>query len=177
MRIPALLAATATAATAITGLTTTTAVSATSSPSTDGTTTHERGNVVECGAAYAGQDTFVSVYENNLHPDVFQVVVGEDGLGRGKESTTGFIDAGTVRATMRLDGRKVVVSGTAKRVGKRIAVHEEVDDAGEHVVVDGFHRRLRTDLTLRWKGRTVALDCDEAFFYDLDVTRYDTTGD
>ncbi len=167
MRTPLALAA---AATVVAGL---------GSPATaaESTVTHERGVVIECGGTHAGKDVFVSVYENNTFANVFQVVVGDDGLGKSRESEKGFVTGGKVRAALRLDGRKALVTGTAKRVGKRVAVHEEHDDAGQHIVVDGFHRALRTDLTLQWKGRTVALDCDEAFFYDLDVTKTDTTGD
>ena len=51
----------------------------------------------------------------------------------------------------------------------------EHDDAGQHITVDGFHRRLTNDLDLRWKGRTAPLDCDMAFAYDLDVTKEPAT--
>ncbi|WP_180933300.1 hypothetical protein [Nocardioides ungokensis] len=54
---------------------------------------------------------------------------------------------------------------------KRTPVHEEYDDAGEHITVDGYHRKLAKDLTLTWRHRTVQLSCDNAFFYDLQVTR------
>jgi hypothetical protein len=56
-------------------------------------------------------------------------------------------------------------------------VHEEYDDAGQHIVADGFHRRLAHDLVLRYDGITVPLDCAPAFYYSLNVTKTDTTGD
>lgn len=168
MRTPLALAA---AATAIAGL----GSPATAAPTTE--TTHERGVVIECGGTYAGQDVFVSVYENNTFANVFQVVVGDDGLGKSRESEDGFVSGGKVRASLKLDGKKVVVSGTAKRVGPRTPVHEEHDDAGQHIVVDGFHRALRTDLDMTWKGSRIDLDCGEAFFYKLKVTKTDSTGD
>ena len=39
-----------------------------------------------------------------------------------------------------------------------------------------YHRKLAKDLTLTWRSRTVPLDCDNAFFYDLQVTKEDITG-
>jgi len=54
---------------------------------------------------------------------------------------------------------------------KRTPVHEEYDDAGQHITVDGYHRKLAKDLTLTWRHRTVQLSCDNAFFYDLQVTK------
>ncbi|GGO67938.1 hypothetical protein [Nocardioides deserti] len=180
MRTPLALAAVATAvvglgspATALTADATATSASQT----TASETSRERGVVIECGGSYRGDDLYVSVYENNLYANVFQVVVGDDGLGNIRESAKGFVEKKQVRATLKLDGRKVLVTGTAKPYGKKVAVHEEHDDAGQHIVVDGVHRKLRTDLTMRWKGRTVDLTCADAFRYDLQVTKTDTTGD
>ena len=58
----------------------------------------------------------------------------------------------------------------AHRVGKRKHVHEEYDDAGNHIVADGYHRRLANDLVLKYDGSTVPLTCAPAFRYDLQVT-------
>jgi hypothetical protein len=140
-------------------------------------TSRERGVVIECGGTYRGQDVYVSVYENDTYANVFQVVVGDDGLGNIRESAQGVVEKKQVHATVKLDGRKVLVSGSAQPYGKKIRVHEEHDDAGQHIVVDGVHRKLRSDLTMRWQGRTVDLACADAFRYDLQVTKTDTTGD
>ena len=45
------------------------------------------------------------------------------------------------------------------------------DDAGYLITVDGTHRRLANDLVLRYDGAVVPLTCDEAFAYDLQVTK------
>ena len=90
--------------------------------------------------------------------------------------TKHIIDAGQVHGTLRVGGKRAVVDGTAHRVGKKIAVHEETDDAGQHITVDGFHRRLANDVTLTWRKRTVPLECGNAFHYDLQVTKTDTGG-
>ena len=65
---------------------------------------------------------------------------------------------------------RVRITGTAPKVGHRHHVHEENDDAGNLVVSDGFHRRLKDDLVLTYRGDRIALSCAPAFFYSLDVT-------
>lgn len=143
-----------------------------SAPTTEPTTTHEHGIVIECAGTLRGQDVYTSVYENNTVKNVVQVVVGDDnGLGAIRETDGAFRDGRDVRATLRLDGKRAVIAGTARAVGKKTAVHEELDDAGEHITVDGTHRQLATDLTLTWRQRTVPLTCDDAFVYDLQVTK------
>jgi len=137
-------------------------------------TTKERGVVIECTGTHRGQDVWLSVYENDVYDNVFQVVVGDNGTGASRVVEAGFVDRGEVRASLRLKGKKVVVAGTATRYGRKIPVHAEHDDAGQHIVEDGFHRKLRTDLTMAWMNRTVGLDCDNAFFYNLSVTKTDT---
>ncbi len=81
-----------------------------------------------------------------------------------------FVRDGRVRARLDLDGRTARLSGTTVRNGQRTAVHEERDHAGEHVVVDGVHRGLDTELALVWRGRGAALECT-GFAFDLQVTR------
>ena len=72
---------------------------------------------------------------------------------------------------MTIKGKQATIIGTASRIGKRTHVHEELDDAGNHVVSDGWHRRLENDLVLTYAGKTVELTCDPAFFYRLEVTK------
>ena len=143
----------------------------------DSTTTKERGYVIECTGAYRGQRVWLSVYENNVFANVFQVTIGDGGTGASRQSDTGFVDDGAVKATIRLEGKKLKVIGTAERVGPRTPVHAEHDDAGQHVVEDGYHREVLADLSMKWKDRTIPLTCDNAFFYKLTVTKTDTTGD
>ena len=142
----------------------------------ESTTTHEKGLVIECGGVLDGRDVYVSLYENGSFGNGVQVGVGgEDDATQvldGRETTDPFRVGSKVRATLRLDGEKAVVSGVAKRLGKKVAVHEEYDDAGNAIVVDGTHRRFRTTrLSLVWDGAGTRLDCGTAFAYDLDVTK------
>lgn len=134
--------------------------------------THEHGIVIECSGTLRGQDVYTSVYENNTVRNVVQVVIGDDdGLGAIRESDAAFRTGRQVRAGLPLAGKRAVVAGTARAVGAKTTVHEEHDDAGQHITIDGTHRRLATDLTLTWKKRTVPLTCDDAFLYDLQVTK------
>lgn len=142
------------------------------------TTTHEVGNVIECTGTIRGRGVYASLYENNHHPDVIQVVIGDGAhqVGNSREVAGGFIDHKQVHGSLKVGGRKAVIEGYASRRVKRLPIHEEYDDAGQHITVDGYHRRLAKDLTLTWRSRTVPLDCDNAFFYDLQVTKEDITG-
>lgn len=142
-----------------------------------GQTTKERGYVIECTGVHRGQEAWVSLYENDTYANVIQVVVGDNGTGASREVKAGFVDQGDVRGTLQLKGKRLTVEGTAKRVGPRVPVHEEHDDAGQHIVADGYHKALRTDLSMRWMNRTVPLDCQNAFFFKLDVTKTDITND
>lgn len=152
----------------------TTALMGGSAMAQEPTTTHEHGIVIECTGSLGDREVWTSVYENNTVENVVQVVVGDNGLGAGRESARAFKVGRDVRATLRLGGKRVVLDGTARQAGKRTPVHDEHDDAGQHITVDGTHRRLATDLTMTWKGRTVPLTCDNAFAYDLQVTKEST---
>ena len=142
------------------------------------TTTTERGNVIECTGTIDGRPVYASVYENDTYANVVQVLIGgdDDQVGNSREDADGFLDHQKVYASLRVGGKKAVVSGSAVRVGRRIPVHEQYDDAGQLITVDGIHRRLRTDLELAWGKKTAPLTCDNAFFYRLQVTKEDITG-
>ena len=141
------------------------------------TVTHENGIVLECSGTWRGEHVYASLYENSTAGNVMQVVIADgDVAGGGRETTRAFKDGRDVRGAMKLEGKRAVIEGTAKAVGKKVAVHEEHDDAGQHIVVDGTHRRLVADLDLTWKGTTVPLDCADSFVYDLRVSKESTTG-
>lgn len=140
------------------------------------TTTYETGHVVECTGAFRGQPVFASLYENSEFGNEVFVHVGEDGdeVGASRTTDEALIVGDEVATGLKLDGKRLRLAGTAERVGKKIAVHEEHDDAGYHIVVDGFHKRLDSDLAMTWKQKTVPLTCDTAFFYDLVVEKTPT---
>lgn len=150
-----------------------TALAPATAPAT--TTSSEVGNVVECTGTIRGRAVYASLYENNTYANVIQILIGDDGeqVGGAREVEDGFIHEKQVHGTIKVGGNRAVVDGYASRYGKRIPVHEEYDDAGQHIAVDGFHRKLATDLTLNWRHRATQLTCDNAFHYDLQVTKED----
>lgn len=147
-------------------------------PATAGepTTTRERGLVIECTGTIKDRPVYTSLYENDTVRNTIQILIGDDDhqVGGSRDTDEVFRTGRKVRGTLKVGDRRAVVAGTARKVGDRIAVHEEHDDAGQHITVDGFHRRLKTDLTLTWKGATAPLTCDNAFLYDLQVTKEST---
>jgi hypothetical protein len=147
-------------------------------PRSPTTTPNERGHVIECTGTIRDRPVHASVYENNTYANVIQVLIGDDEnqVGNSREVAEGFLDHRQVHGSLRVGENRAVVSGSAVRGGKRIPVHEQFDDAGQLITVDGIHRRLRTDLRLGWGRKTVQLTCDNAFFYNLQVTKEDITG-
>jgi hypothetical protein len=142
------------------------------------TTTHEVGNVIECTGTIRGRAVYASLYENNAYANVIQVVIGDadNQVGNSGEVADGFIHEKHVHGSLVVGGRRAVIDGYASRHGKRQPIHEQYDDAGQQITVDGYHRKLATDLTLTWRHRTKQLSCDNAFFYNLTVTKEDVTG-
>ena len=137
------------------------------------TTHRERGIVLECRGDLDGTAVYTSLYENDVYGNWFQVVLGDPDAGNGRSRTVkrAILEDGKVRASIKLDGAKAVVRGTASKVGKKKPVHEELDDAGYFIVNHGTHRRLRNDLAFEYDGKATRLTCDPAFAYNLKVTR------
>lgn len=134
------------------------------------TTEHQRGVVLECTGANAAHSAYVDLYENNLHGNYVQVVLDGDPKLATSRQPADIWDAGDVRTHVTIRDQRVRIFGTAPKVGGRTAVHETHDDAGNHIVTDGFHRRLADDLVLSYDGHRMALDCRPSFYYRLNVT-------
>ncbi len=160
----------ATAAT-LAGLSGSAAAAAPDDPGT-GTTHREVGRLLECTGTWMQRPVLASVYENRGLVNEVSIQVGEGRreVGAAVTRERRFVRHGRVRAVLDLDGRTARLGGTTARTGVRTTVHEEHDDAGEHVVVDGVHRELDTQLALVWRGRGAPLDCT-GFAFDLQVTR------
>jgi hypothetical protein len=136
------------------------------------TVTTEKGILLECSGTWRGNQVYTSLYENDTYGNTIQIVIGDGDVAGGSRATKrAFKDGREVRGVLQLKGKRAIIKGTARAVGKKTPVHEEHDDAGEHIVVDGTHRRLANDLTLTWRKTTVSLDCDNAFVYDLVVSK------
>ncbi|MGZ4498381.1 MAG: hypothetical protein ACXVWZ_12990 [Nocardioides sp.] len=140
----------------------------------DTTTAHERGHVLECTGTSHGKHVYASLYDNDAFENVLLILVGNrHQLGRDRHDAEPYVQGRRVLAAMRIGGSPAVVRGTAVKHGPKRPVHEEFDDAGQHLVIDGFQKKLRTDLTFTWRGTTVPLTCSPAFAFNLHSTRTD----
>lgn len=138
----------------------------------------EKGVVIECTSAAPALDAYVSMYDNSRYVNVLQVVIGDpdQGMGNSAESPTRFVRARQAFGQVDVGGEVATVTGSAVRTGPKSRVREEYDDAGQLIVTRGWHRRLRTDLSLAYGDVTVPLTCDTAFAYHLHVTRTPVAG-
>ncbi|WP_134739297.1 hypothetical protein [Nocardioides sp. 503] len=166
--------ATATVATTLLALTASSASALT--PATDASpraseAVVEKGVVLECTGEADGLSAYVNLYENDTYSNYLQVVLDDDPKRAASREPKDILKGRKVRAAITVDGKRARIVGTATRVGPRTRVHEELDDAGQHVVMHGYHRRLAHRLVLRYDGATVPLRCDPAFFYRLRVTK------
>lgn len=141
------------------------------------TTTHERGNVLECTGTFRGRPVYASLYDNSVYGSTIQIVIGDGDtqVGGGREVKRPLIDGRQVHGALKLAGSRAVIDGHARRVGPRSQVTEEYDDAGQHISVRGINRALSSTVAMTWRNRTVPLTCD-GHYYDLKVTKVDTTG-
>ena len=148
-------------------LSTLTALPASATAATPATTV-EKGVVIECTGALAGRPVYVSLYENNRYVNVVQVDVGDDGASR---EVRDIVRAGRVRTSVAIGDDVARVAGTVAVTGRPTRVHEEQDDAGQHILSDGTHRALSTRLRVSFQGERTRLACDNAFRYRLRVTK------
>jgi hypothetical protein len=133
----------------------------------------ERGNVIECQGRKAGVTVRTTVYENHRYGNTVQATIGDPDLDidGARQTTDKFLVDGVLRAVVNVDGKRLVVKGTAARYGARIAVSESFDDGDMTVSTRGYQRLLRTDLVAKYDGKVVPLTCDTAFYYNLEVKR------
>jgi hypothetical protein len=141
------------------------------------TTTHERGIVLECTGVLRGRQVYTSIYESNVASNTLQILIGDDEhqVGGSRDTERDFLVDRQVTARMKVGGKRAVITGPAHARRARHAVHETYDDAGQHITVDGYHRRIVSDLQLTWRRHAADLDCDTAFRYDLQVTKEPVT--
>ena len=145
----------------------------TASPATAGPaqTRTEKGIVLECTGQAGGLSAYVNLYENDVYSNYVQVVLNDNPRRAASREPRDLWSDGVVSTSVRIAGQWATITGDAHKTGGRTPVHEELDDAGHHIVSDGWHRRLATDVTLRYAGTTVPLTCAPAFFYKLEVTK------
>ena len=152
------------------GLTTTLLGPAPAAVAGGSTTEHQRGIVLECTGSTRAHSAYVDLYENHRHGNYAQVIIDDNPKLAASRQPKDIWSDGAVRVGVTIKGKRAVVVGTAQKTGPRRHVHEVHDDAGNHIVADGFHRRLANDLVLRYDGHRMPLTCAPAFFYSLEVT-------
>ena len=137
-------------------------------------TARERGALIECTGRAGKTPVLVNIYQNRTYGNYLEMTV-DDGtpaeVSRVVESRTKFITGPKVRAASKIGGRKILIAGTAKQTGKTRKVNEVVEDAGYRIVSKGTHKLLKPVLTVTYGGRTGRLTCDNAFLFDLKVTK------
>lgn len=141
-------------------------------------THRERGYVLECTGHRLTGDTsrtaYVSLYENSVHGNFVEIVLdGKPGRSASRQ-VPDIVDHGDVRVGATIRGARARVVGNLGRSDERTHVHEEIDDAGRHIVSDGTHRAVVSDLGLLYKRGNYQLVCDPAFYYNLLVTTTET---
>jgi hypothetical protein len=144
-------------------------------------THRERGYVLECtGTEIGGRSKHrtaqVTLYENDVYFNDLQIVIdGKPRLSADRHPAD-IIERREVQVGADIAGHRAVVVGSVGREKERTPVREEIEnDAGKHVVSEGYHRQVHADLGLLYRRANFQLACDPAFFYDLEVTTTDLT--
>lgn len=144
----------------------------------------EVGFVVECFGDGEGYTATVTLFQTTAvqapTPASATVIIEtSDGIVLAGETTGDVLfDNGTIDVVVDLTelepeqgapAGSATVSGTYELSGQATRVHQAFRDAGFIVVVLGTNTPLSVDLTLDYAGDTIALDCPEAFGFDLRV--------
>jgi hypothetical protein len=134
---------------------------------------HQRGIVLEGAGVIGGRDVTVTVYENSLHTNTIQVVVGDpdDGLIGFVEQEQSFVINGVLEASVEIDGQTSDLKGTVEETGRAKKVTEPVQDAGEQIISKGTHTQLLVDVNLSFDGDSAKLAFAPAFAYDLEIRK------
>src|SRR3954453_7963223 len=101
---------------------------------------HERGALLECTGTAGTIPVRANLYQNKTYGNYLEVLVHDgtaEEAGASRESATPYIAQGKVRAAARIDGKKMVITGTVKPTGEVKKVKEVVEDAGLRIVSTG----------------------------------------
>lgn len=133
----------------------------------------EKGIVLEGFGEAGGLEAHVTVYENSLHGNQLQVVIGDpdDDLFGSRNRSKAFVVDGQLQASVGIAGHPAVLNGTVVENGKPVEIRDSLQDAGMRIVTKGSNTPLLVDATLTYRGRTYQLSFDPAFAYDLTVKK------
>ncbi|GAA4718658.1 hypothetical protein [Nocardioides conyzicola] len=161
------------ATSALIGLGTAPGIAQTPDPTAPGTS-RETGKLLECTGAAGAIPVRANLYQNTTYGNFLEVLVHDgtpDEAGASREAAKPFVVKNKVRATARIAGEKLVITGTAKPTGEVRRVHDVVEDAGLRIVTTGKHKLLKPILKVSYAGRSGRLTCDNAFAFNLKVTK------
>jgi hypothetical protein len=133
----------------------------------------QRGIVME-GTGVAGDlSATVTVYENSLHGNSIQVIIGDPDDGRigYVEQAEPFVVDGVLHATVEIDGQTAELSGSVAQTGRPTKVMEPIQDSGEQLITRGTHTQLLANVTITCAGTSIPLEFAPAFAYDLEIRR------
>ena len=163
------------ATTALVGLGADTASARTADSMQDGTS-RERGTLIECVGKAGSVPVRANIYQNKTYGNHLELLV-HDGV-KGKEAAAGlekrkpFVTGTKVRAAGKVGGHRMVITGTAAPTGEVKKIREVIpNDGGTRIVSRGTHALLAPLLTVSYNGKTGELTCDNAFRFDLKVTK------
>ena len=174
MRTQLITGALAVAATsALVGLGASTATAQTPDPMQPGTS-REVGKLLECTGSAGSTPVRVNLYQNRTYGNFLEVLVNDgrpSEAGASRQAAKPFVVGTRVRAGARIDGARLLITGTARPTRTVEKVHDVVEDAGLRIVTTGTHRLLKPVLTVTYGTRTGALTCDNAFAFHLKVAK------
>jgi hypothetical protein len=143
-------------------------------------TTFEKGHVLACSGKAGKRSVTVELYDNSVHGSFVSVAVeGPDGQFGGSSTPAKLFNKGSVRAKLpikRLDEQEIP-AGTASIQGiyaptdEPRPVHDTYEDAGWIVESIGTNQSLKSKVRVNLLSKSVRLTCNEAFAYDLKVTK------
>lgn len=137
-------------------------------------TSHERGALIECTGTAGSTPVRANLYQNKTFGNFLEVLVNDgtpDEAGRSLQAGRPFLKGSKVRASAKVAGKRLVITGTAPRTGTVKRIHDVYDDAGMRIVSTGTHRMLAPRLSVSFGAETGSLSCDNAFLYRLKVVK------
>lgn len=139
----------------------------------------QSGVVLEGFATIAGQEAFLELYDNSKYGSSIRIIVGdiEDGGFFGyAEQQTAFVVDGQVHATVELDGKDAVISGTLVENGAPTRIRDNFQDGGAQLNTKGTNTQLLADVTITFEGATIPVEVGTAFAYDLQTRTVELYG-
>jgi len=129
---------------------------------------HEEGFVVECSGAGDGYTASVTLFQNSQFGNEATVVIETaEGTLLGVISDGPFLTDGTIdEVVVPLREENSQEPAGSATVSGSYTVSEEPTRIDPEVINEGEFIHI-VDLTLEYAGSTIALDCDNAFAFDL----------